>query len=178
MPNRTDCFWWINAKKGNFKSTGSLKNKKEIALHKDVLQNNHLHAQKSSQPFSPAALLLFLLLAAGEECPHPISRLTLQHLRGRTQKNKARINKAGKNQDNWKNKPKKQSVYFFLLLLQTWRPLFLRTWGRIIVTQRGRETDEGKEERGKCAHLCWWGSACVRARTAWREADQRERESL
>lgn len=87
-------------KKGKFKSTGSLQNQQGIAVYRDFSQNIHFHAQKSSQPFSPAALLLFLLPAAGEECPHPISRLTLQHLRGRRQKNKARINKAGKTQDN------------------------------------------------------------------------------
>lgn len=62
----------------------------------EAQKNNHFCARKSCQPFSPAALLLFLLLAAGEECPHPISRLTLQHLRGRRRKSKARINKEGK----------------------------------------------------------------------------------
>lgn len=46
-----------------------------------------------------------------------------------------------------------------------------------LVTQRGRGT-KGRRREKKCAHLCCWGSAYVRARTAWREADQRERESI
>lgn len=62
----------------------------------ELQKNNYFTQKKSSQPFSPAVLLLFLLFTAAEEFPHPISHLCLQNLRGRRQKNREGINKAEK----------------------------------------------------------------------------------